>query len=257
MERRRRACISHKMNALHSLAMNIVGLDPEAQHKAEKVDILTTCCKVLEHVAKVAREQPVLQSWLHQFQSKLPELTAAATFTTNVNSHSRTHPLDLENIGSSGFSPSSCLEIDESNRPIPSISSSPLTRSVSNSSSSVPPTPMQKSRSCYSTDSGVCSPHENTTEHRSVGPGKNMLQQNQRFVHFRTSFAQTDHSEALSHRPYPFRSPLSSVLNRPFQNAEFSLEPAVLTLRASPPTAFRRVETTKPTGTLSVWRPYL
>ncbi|TGZ59211.1 hypothetical protein CRM22_009210 [Opisthorchis felineus] len=81
MERRRRACISDKINALHNLALSIVGLDVDQQtqvqsqqlnqqHRLEKADILTTCYKVFEGIAKIAKEKPELQMRLRQLRFK-------------------------------------------------------------------------------------------------------------------------------------------------------------------------------------------
>ncbi|TPP56632.1 hypothetical protein FGIG_01124 [Fasciola gigantica] len=58
MERRRRACIADKMNALHTLAMNLIGEDPTQYQKAEKADLLNMCYNVFEHLVTVVNEEP-------------------------------------------------------------------------------------------------------------------------------------------------------------------------------------------------------
>ncbi|KAF7258286.1 hypothetical protein EG68_04240 [Paragonimus skrjabini miyazakii] len=74
MERRRRACISDKMNALHNLAMNLIGEDPAQYQKAEKADILNMCYAVFEHVVAIVKEQPDMrlrvQQLFDQFREK-------------------------------------------------------------------------------------------------------------------------------------------------------------------------------------------
>ncbi|VDP67621.1 unnamed protein product [Echinostoma caproni] len=59
MERRRRACIADKMNALHSLAMNLIGEDPAQYQKAEKADLLNMCYNVFEHLVTIVNDEPV------------------------------------------------------------------------------------------------------------------------------------------------------------------------------------------------------
>ncbi|CAH8487826.1 unnamed protein product [Heterobilharzia americana] len=60
MERRRRACISDKMNALHNLAMNLIGIDPNEYHKVEKADILNLCYNVFKGIANITKDEPDL-----------------------------------------------------------------------------------------------------------------------------------------------------------------------------------------------------
>ncbi|KAA3675268.1 uncharacterized protein DEA37_0009855 [Paragonimus westermani] len=92
MERRRRACISDKMTALHNLAMEIIGIDPQTQLKIEKADILSNCHLVFEEVAEIARGDPVLQERLGKIRSQIP-----------ISTHSA-HPQVDENTQSSAFS---------------------------------------------------------------------------------------------------------------------------------------------------------
>ncbi|GAA48546.1 hypothetical protein CLF_101736 [Clonorchis sinensis] len=58
LERRRRACISVKLNALYTLAMQLIGEDPKKYQKLEKVDILGICCTVFEGMTRIVKEHP-------------------------------------------------------------------------------------------------------------------------------------------------------------------------------------------------------
>ncbi|VDN09974.1 unnamed protein product [Dibothriocephalus latus] len=71
MERRRRACISDKMNALHDLAVSLVGQDPEKFQRVEKADILANCLGVLQGLYEVVQQQPELKVELQKIGSKL------------------------------------------------------------------------------------------------------------------------------------------------------------------------------------------
>ncbi|VDL92989.1 unnamed protein product [Schistocephalus solidus] len=71
MERRRRACISDKMNALHNLAVSLVGQDPEKFQRVEKADILANCLGVLQGLYEVVQQQPDLKVELQKIGSKL------------------------------------------------------------------------------------------------------------------------------------------------------------------------------------------
>ncbi|CAH8831862.1 unnamed protein product [Trichobilharzia szidati] len=73
MERRRRACISDKMNALHNLAMNIVGIDPEKCGKVEKADILNLCHAVFQGIANISKDEPELRSRLQKLRHTLTQ----------------------------------------------------------------------------------------------------------------------------------------------------------------------------------------
>ncbi|CAL8107526.1 unnamed protein product [Calicophoron daubneyi] len=95
MERRRRACISDKMNALHNLAMNIIGMDPNTNPKVEKADILRTCYSVLEGVTKIAKEEPELRSRLYQLRSKIIE---SASSTKPVTEDTWASESEKENV---------------------------------------------------------------------------------------------------------------------------------------------------------------
>ncbi|VDO67768.1 unnamed protein product [Schistosoma margrebowiei] len=72
-ERQRRACISDKMNALHNLAMKIIGEDPSKHSKMEKNDILGICYTIFEGIAKILKDRPELLSRLHKLTSTSQE----------------------------------------------------------------------------------------------------------------------------------------------------------------------------------------
>ncbi|VDP99698.1 unnamed protein product [Trichobilharzia regenti] len=72
-ERRRRACISDKMNALHNLAMKLIGEDPIKYSKMEKSDILGICYTVFEGISRILKERPELLSRLHKLTSSCLE----------------------------------------------------------------------------------------------------------------------------------------------------------------------------------------
>ncbi|KAF6778010.1 STARP antigen [Paragonimus kellicotti] len=97
MERRRRASISDKMNALHSLAMDIIGLDPHAQQKVEKADILNTCYKVFEGIAKIARDEPEIQARLRKLRSQIPESRPGTSLSVDENTQSSVYSDDSVN----------------------------------------------------------------------------------------------------------------------------------------------------------------
>ncbi|TNN11733.1 hypothetical protein EWB00_004253 [Schistosoma japonicum] len=84
MERKRRACISDKMNALHNLAMNLIGIDPNECHKVEKADILNLCHNVFKGIASIAKDEPELQTRLRKLRHNLTD-----SFSTSV-SHAST-----------------------------------------------------------------------------------------------------------------------------------------------------------------------
>ncbi|KAH8851987.1 hypothetical protein EWB00_004251 [Schistosoma japonicum] len=77
-ERQRRACISDKMNALHNLAMKLIGEDPSNHPKMEKNDVLGICYTIFEGIAKILKDRPELLSRLHN-------LTTASQETKNIN----------------------------------------------------------------------------------------------------------------------------------------------------------------------------
>ncbi|KAH9595541.1 hypothetical protein MS3_00001545 [Schistosoma haematobium] len=79
MERRRRACISDKMNALHNLAMNLIGIDPNECHKVEKADILNLCHSVFKGIANIAKDEPELQTRLRKLRHNLIESSSCTT----------------------------------------------------------------------------------------------------------------------------------------------------------------------------------
>ncbi|CAH8459890.1 unnamed protein product [Schistosoma rodhaini] len=73
LERRRRACISDKMNALHNLAMNLIGKDPTEYHKIEKTDILNICHSVFKNVVAIVSEQPDILERVHELRDKFSD----------------------------------------------------------------------------------------------------------------------------------------------------------------------------------------
>ncbi|CAH8473094.1 unnamed protein product [Heterobilharzia americana] len=84
MERKRRARISDKMNALHNLAMNLIGVDPVESYKVEKADILNLCYSVFERVANIAKDKPELQVRLKKLRHSLNEATSSSSITSNT-----------------------------------------------------------------------------------------------------------------------------------------------------------------------------
>ncbi|CAH8487857.1 unnamed protein product [Heterobilharzia americana] len=70
LERRRRACISDKMNALHNLAMDLIGEDPTQYQKIEKTDILNICHSVFENVVAIVNEQPDIRERVNQLRNE-------------------------------------------------------------------------------------------------------------------------------------------------------------------------------------------
>uniref|UniRef100_A0A3Q0KLZ8 BHLH domain-containing protein n=1 Tax=Schistosoma mansoni TaxID=6183 RepID=A0A3Q0KLZ8_SCHMA len=99
-ERQRRACISDKMNALHNLAMKLIGEDPSKHSKMEKNDILGICYTIFEGIAKILKDRPELLSRLHN-------LASASQETKNIKpiSHSsdsiNIQPNDLNSLSQS------------------------------------------------------------------------------------------------------------------------------------------------------------
>ncbi|CAH8478676.1 unnamed protein product [Heterobilharzia americana] len=83
MERKRRACISDKMNALHNLAIHLLGIDPHADHKVEKADILNLCHSVFEGVANIAKEEPELRERLKRLRNTLNEVCLFRTSSSS------------------------------------------------------------------------------------------------------------------------------------------------------------------------------
>ncbi|VDK23182.1 unnamed protein product, partial [Taenia asiatica] len=69
IERRRRACISKKLSALHSLAVSFVNeksiaLEPQPQlyQRTEIMDLLNQCVSVLQGLSKFVKSEPELQA---------------------------------------------------------------------------------------------------------------------------------------------------------------------------------------------------
>ncbi|KAK4474068.1 hypothetical protein MN116_003378 [Schistosoma mekongi] len=86
MERRRRACISDKMNALHNLAMNLIGIDSCEYHKVEKADILNLCQSVFEGITNIAKDEPEFKSRLRKLCHNFSENSASASITSPSSS---------------------------------------------------------------------------------------------------------------------------------------------------------------------------
>ncbi|CAH8460729.1 unnamed protein product [Schistosoma mattheei] len=84
MERRRRACISDKMNALHNLAMNLIGIDPNKYHKVEKADILNLCQSVFEGITNIAKDEPEFQERLRKLRYNLNEISNSSSITSTT-----------------------------------------------------------------------------------------------------------------------------------------------------------------------------
>ncbi|CAH8458058.1 unnamed protein product [Schistosoma bovis] len=84
MERRRRACISDKMNALHNLAMNLIGIDPNQYHKVEKADILNLCQSVFEGITNIAKDEPEFQERLRKLRYNLNEISNSSSITSTT-----------------------------------------------------------------------------------------------------------------------------------------------------------------------------
>ncbi|KAA3675269.1 uncharacterized protein DEA37_0009856 [Paragonimus westermani] len=175
MERRRRASISDKMNALHSLAMDIIGLDPRAQQKVEKADILNTCYKVFEGIAKIARDEPEIQARLRQLRSQIPESRPATSLSVDENTQSSVYSDDsANNPVSERLSPPPGLVVPENqfippgavqrhsrnNLNLPSCQSTPCEGSH--------PSWHSTFASWVSSDSGIHSPRDSLSD-RSVG----------------------------------------------------------------------------------------
>ncbi|CAH8445661.1 unnamed protein product [Schistosoma turkestanicum] len=91
MERRRRACISDKMNALHNLAMNLIGIDPNECHKVEKADILNLCQSVFEGITNIVKDEPELKARLRKLRhnlNKIPTTAQISSTSTSLSSSS-------------------------------------------------------------------------------------------------------------------------------------------------------------------------
>nr|CAH8825209.1 unnamed protein product [Trichobilharzia regenti] len=88
MERRRRASISDKMKALHSLAMEVIGINPDESQKLEKVDLLNLCYTVFERVADIAKDKPELQARLKKLRHSLYEVTSSCPTRNDIPSSS-------------------------------------------------------------------------------------------------------------------------------------------------------------------------
>ncbi|CAI2724477.1 unnamed protein product [Schistosoma spindalis] len=88
MERRRRACISDKMNALHNLAMNLIGIDPNKCHKVEKADILNLCQSVFEGITNIAKDEPEFQERLKKLRYNLNEIPNSSSISPTTTTSS-------------------------------------------------------------------------------------------------------------------------------------------------------------------------
>ncbi|KAF5404970.1 hypothetical protein PHET_01425 [Paragonimus heterotremus] len=229
MERRRRACISDKMTALHNLAMEIIGVDPQTQLKIEKADILSTCHLVFEEVAEIARGDPAFQERLGKIRSQI-----------SISTHSA-HPLVDENTQSSAFSD----EGKENSSILPDIGNSH--RSVDHSSHELKSfesakrpghsTPhvffRTRGNSLTSNDSGMYSFSPDQTDEKPAHSSSLLTSTTgwSAINHTRPTYLKT-HREGVTVTTGPQKSTHSSQ--------------SVLR-----PTAYNRVKTT------SVWRPYL
>ncbi|CAH8466228.1 unnamed protein product [Schistosoma margrebowiei] len=87
LERRRRACISDKMNALHNLALNLIGKDPTEYHKIEKTDILNVCHSVFKNVVAIVNEQPDILERVHQLRDKFYDKLITNHSSGSKNKH--------------------------------------------------------------------------------------------------------------------------------------------------------------------------
>ncbi|CAH8876085.1 unnamed protein product [Trichobilharzia szidati] len=87
-ELRRRASISDKMNALHSLAMELIGINfqPDESQKLEKVVMLSLCYTVLELVANIAKDKPELQARFKKLRRRLYKLTSSSSIRNDIPS---------------------------------------------------------------------------------------------------------------------------------------------------------------------------
>ncbi|CAH8452478.1 unnamed protein product [Dicrocoelium dendriticum] len=261
LERRRRACITDKLNALHTLAMKLIGLDPNERQKAEKADILTTCYKVLEGIAEVAREKPDLQSRLNQLRSQIPELAIVPTSSQDEANQSSTYFANEENDSLFGISPATNSGDGENRPPIarfvvrrsirsPAFPGSDdyLLHSVAN-----PPNECDTFTSCSLSDSGVYSPQCGVSDLTEVTPTdlRHPHISGQHFRSRRSGAAQTGSLVAAVHPPPRFQTPLPSPSwKHPMRSMENLPIP-------SSSTAFKRINTKDSSGASSVWRPYL
>ncbi|KAH8851973.1 hypothetical protein EWB00_004257 [Schistosoma japonicum] len=85
LERRRRECISDKMNALHNLALNLIGKNPTQLHKIEKTDILNICQCVFENVVAIVNEQPDIRERVHRLRYEFHDKLNSNHFSTSKN----------------------------------------------------------------------------------------------------------------------------------------------------------------------------
>ncbi|TGZ59207.1 hypothetical protein CRM22_009207 [Opisthorchis felineus] len=92
LERRRRACISDKMNALHALALDLIGLKVPSHQKPEKADILNICYRIFEEVSKLVSENPELRSRLQRIGSswQAPSVSTSLSLDETTQSSATT-----------------------------------------------------------------------------------------------------------------------------------------------------------------------
>uniref|UniRef100_A0A5K3ER55 BHLH domain-containing protein n=1 Tax=Mesocestoides corti TaxID=53468 RepID=A0A5K3ER55_MESCO len=165
MERRRRACISDKLSALHSLAVSLVGEKPhqQTQQRTEITDILNQCVNVLQGLSDFVKSEPELQAKMHRLGVPLkePDQHSKAASTSKVAKDED----DQENVParSSAFTPVGSHRMSTSTplAPRPVL----LTEDL--------PTFRQKRES---TDSGYCwltSPPEHTPSSSSLNTEEN------------------------------------------------------------------------------------
>ncbi|CAH8831868.1 unnamed protein product [Trichobilharzia szidati] len=82
LERKRRACISDKINALYNLAMNLIGIDSNECHKVEKADILNICHSVFKGIANIVKDDPELQLRLRKLRDNLNGTSSSSTLSS-------------------------------------------------------------------------------------------------------------------------------------------------------------------------------
>ncbi|KAG5448679.1 hypothetical protein CSKR_104106 [Clonorchis sinensis] len=92
LERRRRACISDKMNALHALALDLIGLKVPSRQKLEKADILNICYRIFEEISKLVTENPELRSRLQRIGSswQAPSVSTSLSLDETTQSSATT-----------------------------------------------------------------------------------------------------------------------------------------------------------------------
>ncbi|CAL8107523.1 unnamed protein product [Calicophoron daubneyi] len=119
MERRRRACISDKMNALYNLAMSIIGEDPMQYQKTEKADILNVCYAVFENVVNVINEQPDVRQRVQKLSDQFRNKTTPPHPPSNESHVQNTQSLEskwIEGEDRENCPPSAVVQMTLGNR---------------------------------------------------------------------------------------------------------------------------------------------